>query len=295
MPQLILLDAARKIFRLHGFNREMLEEAIPYVKEFRDKVMVLKIGGSVIDDDAAQKEFIEDVAFMSEIGIRLVLVHGGGKHLSAELARRGVSSEFRNGLRVTGSDVIAAAGDVFCAINRRLGEALQGEGLSSLCFDVSDPLLLSARVVEPDLGFVGEPVSLQKEKLLESIAEGVIPVLPSLGMNEDGEGILNINGDTVAGFIARETKAEKLILMTDVDGICDNNGDLIPTVDPEEVEKLIQQGVIRGGMIPKVRTCLHALEGGVHKAHIINGSGRTVVNEVLTDKGVGTQIVHTLR
>ncbi len=295
MPQLILLDAARKIFRLHGFNRSMLEEAIPYVKEFQEKLMVLKIGGSIIEEDAAQKEFIEDVAFMNEIGIKLILVHGGGKHLSAELKKRGVHSEFKNGLRVTSQEVIDAARDVFASINQSLGKALRKENLSPFCFEPHDVPLLTGRVIAPEYGLAGEPVSLQKELLLSKIDEGCIPVLPSLGANgdtpDDRGSALNINGDTVAGFIAQKVAAEKLILMTDVDGICNAEGELIETLTPKKVEALIDEGIIRGGMIPKVRTCLNALTGGVHKAHIINGSGRTVVNEVLTNKGVGTQIL----
>jgi len=288
MPQLILLEAARKIFKLHGYTGNMLEEAIPYVKEFKNKLIVLKIGGSIIEHEDTEKEFIEDVAFMVEIGIRLILVHGGGKHLTEALVRKGIQSNFHHGLRVTTQEIIKTADEVFTHINHRLAEELEKMNVSSYPYEYKKNIL-QAKTLDKKLGFVGEPVALDTQILLDKIHNKVVPVLPALG--KEGEQLLNINADTVAGFIAQELKAEKLILMTNVDGLCDEQGNLISTVNQEEAERLIRDGVIRGGMIPKVKTCLTALRKGVHKAHIINGSGKTLVNEVLTDKGVGTQII----
>jgi len=289
MPQLILLEAARKIFKLHGFSGSMLEEAIPYVRDFRGKLIVLKIGGSIIEDSAVEREFIDDVAFMMEIGIKLVLVHGGGKHLTAELQKRGIQSTFVHGLRVTTEETIETAEYVFKGINHRLAGELKSEKVKAHAYDRNDKLIHAKRIND-ELGFVGAPIGIDTDKIKDLLTQGNIPIVPALGFED--EQILNINADTVAGFIAQELKAEKLILMTDVDGICNDKGELISTIDEAGVEQLIGEGTIRGGMIPKVQTCLQALREGIGKAHIINGSGRTFVNEVLTDKGVGTQIIH---
>ncbi|MBF0274870.1 MAG: acetylglutamate kinase [Nitrospinae bacterium] len=289
MPQLILLEAARKIFKLHGYTGEMLKEAIPYISEFKNKLIVLKIGGSIIEDKDTEKEFIEDVAFMMEIGIKLIIIHGGGKHLTEALLQKGITSDFHNGLRITTKDIVETAEEVFTKINHGLTNELEEAKVKAFPYNHAQNLI-EAEILDDSLGFVGKPIALRNKLLQEKVEEGIVPIIPALGLQ--GKQLLNINADTVAGFIAREMKAEKLILMTNVDGLCDDKGSLISTVDQEKVEELINSGTIRGGMVPKVKTCLDALEGGVHKAHIINGSGKTFVNEVLTDKGVGTQIIH---
>lgn len=263
-----------------------LGEAIPYIREFENKVMVVKVGGSVLEDGDDQRTFLADVAFMARIGIRTVLIHGGSRQLSAEMKRRGMEVRSTDGVRHTEKATLDLAVEVFDEINTRLVEMLRQHS----CLAQRTRDVVFAKRLGVDLtNFVGR-IDRIDLRPFEGLKDKTVPVLTCLGF--DGRTHFNMNADLVASAVAGELKAEKLILLTDVPGVKSRTGELISTLTTVEAENLISQGVIRNGMIPKVRVCLDALENGVHKTHIIDGSAKgSLLCELLSDSGVGTEIV----
>jgi acetylglutamate kinase len=270
MAKVVLMNAAKALAREHGFDSLQLREAIPYMREFQDKTMVVKVGGSVLEDVNSQLTFLEDVVFMATIGIRVILVHGGSRYTDAvtlELAK----TEFNK-------------------LNSQLVNSIRKLGGLAVGFPASEGTFICARRKGQDpLNFVGVVTGVD-DSSLNSLKEGSIPVITCIGRSDTV--FFNINADEVAAELAVAVKAEKLILLTDVDGVKDANGNLLSTLTRDEVERLLADGVIRAGMVPKVRVCLDALKHGVHKTHIVNGEVEgSLLCEVLSDAGAGTEIV----
>ncbi len=278
---------------------EILLEALPYIRRFRNKVLVIKYGGAAMLDDTLKAAFAQDVVLMKLVGMNPVIVHGGGPQIDDILERLGMQSRFVRGMRVTDRQTMAAVEMVLAGqVNKEIVALINHHGGHAVGLSGKDGGLFTARKLtmrddggEPvDLGLVGE-VAAVDARVIESLDAGdFIPVIAPLGAGTDGE-TYNINADLVAGKMAEALQAEKLVLLTDVPGIRDGEGKLLPAVSPEQVTRLVADGTINGGMIPKVECCIQALQAGVRKAHIIDGRVKhAVLLEVLTRAGVGTEV-----
>ncbi|WP_457600401.1 acetylglutamate kinase [Hydrogenivirga sp.] len=290
---------------------KVLQEALPYIREFHSKVFVIKYGGSAMTQESLRESFARDVVLLKYVGINVVIVHGGGPQISTTLERFGIKPRFVGGMRKTDEETMhvvemVLSGDVnkdiVALINRHSGKNIYAVGISG-----RDGRLLRARkldkeryfselglpVPEEDVGFVGEVVGVNGELINSLIERNFIPVIAPVGVGDEGEAY-NINADVAASEIARQIGAEKLIFLTDTEGVKDEEGKLISSLTKERAQELIERGVIREGMIPKVRSALKAMESGVNKVHIIDGRVQhSLLLEVFTERGIGTEIVHS--
>jgi acetylglutamate kinase len=275
---------------------KVLIEALPYMQRFVGKTIIIKYGGHAMKDLALRRSFATDVVLLKHIGVRPVIVHGGGPQIASTLDRLGKKSEFVGGLRVTDDETMEVVEMVLGGtVNREIVELIQQAGASAVGLTGSDGALLRVReklVDGKSLGRVGEGVSVDPS-VIEAVAEsGFVPVVAPIGADKDGL-TYNVNADEAAGAIAGKLRAEKLILLTDVDGVLDPQGERLSTLSVEEVRKYIDEGTIKGGMIPKVRCCIDALTRGVSRTHIVDGRVlHAVLLEIFTDDaGVGTLLV----
>jgi len=273
----------------------VLVEALPYMRRFQGKILVIKSGGRAMNDAALRESFAVDVVLMKHIGLRPVIVHGGGPQIARELEARGIESRFVNGLRATSDaamEVVAEVlgGELNRAIVARIAQALGPGGEAEGLRGDRDGILQVRRRSEA-LGRVGEVVAVNAAPIRAALEHGRIPVVAPLGADEAGLPH-NVNADEAAGAIAQKLAAEKLILLTDVEGVRGAGQQTISQLGAEEAQRLIGEGVIEGGMIPKVTCCLAALRGGVQRAHIVDGRIlHALLLEIFTDEGVGTLLL----
>jgi acetylglutamate kinase len=279
-----------------------LMEALPYIRTFANKTFVIKFGGNAMVDDSLSSSFALDVIMLNLVGIRPVIIHGGGPQIGAMMDKLGLASEFVDGLRVTDADTIEVVEMVLVgSINKQIVSRINANGGKAVGISGKDGTLIKARKKklidrnDPDrlidIGQVGEIVSVNPGVITTLDTDQFIPVIAPLGVGDKGE-TYNINADTAAGEIASALNAEKLILLTDVEGVKDGAGKLRSTLCEPEALEMIEKGDISGGMIPKVQCCCGALERGVKKAHIIDGRlEHAVLLEIFTDVGIGTQIL----
>ena len=274
---------------------ETLVEALPYIKKFNSKIIVIKYGGSIGSKDFIN--FTRDVVLMKLLGLSPILVHGGGLEISKELEKNNIESKFINGLRVTCKKTMKIVENVlFKKINNQIVRMIIQNGGKST--GVSGNKLNMLRVKKftnglngADIGRVGEITSVNKKLIKKYIKNDMIPVITPIGINQKGE-TFNINADHAAAKIASCLKAEKLIILTDVEGIIDNKNKLISSINKKNINKLIKDGVIQKGMVPKVKNMINALSEGVNKAHIIDGRTKNaIILEMFTDSGIGTEIL----
>ncbi|NSW73563.1 acetylglutamate kinase [bacterium] len=274
---------------------ETLVEALPYIKKFNSKIIVIKYGGSIGSKDFIN--FTRDVVLMKLLGLSPILVHGGGLEISKELEKNNIESKFINGLRVTCKKTMKIVENVlFKKINKQIVRMIIQNGGKST--GVSGNKLNMLRVKKftnglngADIGRVGEITSVNKKLIKKYIKNDMIPVITPIGINQKGE-TFNINADHAAAKIASCLKAEKLIILTDVEGIIDNKNKLISSINKKNINKLIKDGVIQKGMVPKVKNMINALSEGVNKAHIIDGRTKNaIILEMFTDSGIGTEIL----
>jgi len=284
---------------------EILLEALPYIQRFYGKTFVVKFGGSAMVDEELKTGFAQDVVLLKYVGINPVVVHGGGPQIDQVLAKMGIASRFVRGMRVTDQQTIDIIEMVLVGkVNKEIVSLINRHGGMAVGLSGKDGGLIQARKMnltvsssngEPpeiiDIGMVGEIVGINP-KVINSLDEAkFIPVIAPVGAGEQGE-TYNINADLVAGQIAEALGAEKLILLTDVAGVRDKKGELVSTLKINQARKLIQEGVVAEGMIPKVECCMEALKGGVGKTHIIDGRVKhAVLLEIFTEEGVGTEVV----
>ena len=279
---------------------EILVAALPYIRNFREKRIVIKYGGSAMTDDRLKADFAVDVALLSFIGMKPIIVHGGGPQIGQLLKKIGKESRFVKGLRVTDEETMDVVEMVLVAkVNKDVVAMINQHGGKAVGISGRDGGLIKARKAPParvegideDLGLVGEVDSIEPDLIASLEARGFIPVIAPVGAGPDGKPY-NINADTAAGALSASLKAEKFILLTDVPGVLDNNQQLVSSVQEDRADELIREGIVSGGMIPKIRCCLTALRGGVPKAHIIDGRvPHALLLELLTDQGIGTEIV----
>lgn len=283
---------------------EILLEALPYIKKFWNKIVVIKYGGSAMQDKMLEGKIIEDIILLKYVGMKPVIIHGGGAEISQEMEKRNIVPRFINGLRVTDEETMEITEMVLIGkINTRLVAEINlhilegmGNGVKGIGLSGEDAQLLTViKHSSLDLGFVGEIEKVNPEILFVLLEKNYIPVIATVGV--DKEGIrYNINADTVAGQIAISLQAEKLIYLSDVDGIFKDFKDptsLVSSLTINQAKDLIESGQVQKGMIPKVDSAIQALEGGVNKVHLLNGKrAHSILLELFTDTGIGTEIIH---
>ena len=284
---------------------EILVEALPYIRRFFNKTVVIKYGGHAMVDEELKDNFARDVVMMKFIGIHPVVVHGGGPQIGSLLKRLGKESKFVQGMRVTDEETMDIVEMVLVGkvnkeivglINRHGGQAVGLSGKDAQLIRAEKYYLSAEKVKETppeiiDIGLVGKVKEINATLIASLLTDGVIPVMAPTGVGDGGE-TYNINADLVAGAVAAALSAEKLILLTDVPGVLDRNKTLIPAMDGPMTRRMIEEGTIAGGMFPKVKCCLKALQAGVKKAHIVDGRLKhTILLEMFTDQGIGTEIV----
>ncbi len=274
-----------------------LVEALPYIRRFAGKTVVVKYGGNALAGTSqhdALALFAEDIVLMRLVGMQPVVVHGGGPQISEMMARLGKQAEFVDGLRVTDAETVDIARMVLKGqVNPQVVAAINVHGNYAVGVSGVDGGLIRAEVRDPQLGFVGDVTAIHPEVLLGMLANEFIPVIATIGSDEAGQAY-NINADTVAGAIAEALGAEKLVYLTDIEGLRRDVNDvtsLIRQTTADDLDRLIAEGVIAGGMIPKVASCIHAVRNGVHNAHILDGRiAHVLLLELFTDSGIGTMI-----
>jgi acetylglutamate kinase len=283
---------------------EVLMEALPYIRRFYGKTFVVKYGGNAMVDEELKESFAQDVVLLKYVGINPVVVHGGGPQIDQVLAKMGIGKRFVRGMRVTDPETVDIIEMVLVGkVNKEIVNLINQHGGLAVGLSGKDGALIRARKMsitvssngEPpeiiDIGMVGEIVGINPTVINSLDEDRFIPVIAPVGVGDQGE-TYNINADLVAGQIAEALGAEKLILLTDVEGVKDKHGKLLTTLKINQARKLIQDGVVAEGMIPKVECCIEALTGGVGKTHIIDGRVKhAVLLEIFTEEGVGTEVV----
>lgn len=276
---------------------QVLTDALPYIQKYHNKIVVVKYGGNAMTNDKLKDAVMSDIVLLSEVGIKVVLVHGGGPEINSMLDRVGIESKFIGGLRYTDEDTIDIVKMVLAGkVNKELVSsiALHGGKALGLCGIDGEIIVAEKKQSDVDLGYVGEIKRVTTKPILDAIANGYIPVISTVATSEDGT-VYNINADTAAARIASCLRAENLILMTDIVGLLEDKNDdstLIPAVNVSEVPYLKKTGVISGGMIPKIDCCVEAIRRGVKKTVIIDGRvPHSILIELLSSDGIGTQFV----
>ncbi|MCC5963319.1 MAG: acetylglutamate kinase [Rhodobacteraceae bacterium] len=268
-----------------------LSEALPYMQRYSGAVVVIKFGGHAMGDAEEMASFARDIVLMRQVGVNPVIVHGGGPMINQMLGKLNIQSDFVRGKRVTDAATMEVVEMVLSGVvNKRIVQAIQNEGGNAVGLSGKDGGTLICEADDPDLGLVGRPVAMDPSLLHHLFKGGFIPVIAPLGMGREGE-TFNVNGDTAAGVIAAGLKADRLLLLTDVAGVKDANGDVVTQLSPDHVRELTSQGVIAGGMIPKTETALAALDGGVRAVVILDGRApNACLLELFTDHGAGSII-----
>jgi acetylglutamate kinase len=277
-----------------GQVARVLAEALPFLRRYHGQCFVIKYGGHAMDDMATAARFARDIVLLKQVGINPIIVHGGGPQINSFLEKMNIASTFKNGLRVTDAPTMEIVEMVLAGkVNKELVQSIRQAGGVGFGLCGKDGNLITARKIAPDgmdLGFVGEPVSVNTYILQKIMEEGAIPVVAPVAVDESGQ-TLNINADTAAGAIASALKAVRFMLLTDVAGFLDRSGKLVSEMTLKEAEQAITDGVAKGGMIPKLQTCVAAVRGGVKGAVILNGRDpHSVLLELLTPQGTGTLI-----
>ncbi len=284
---------------------DILLEALPYIRRFYNKTIVIKYGGHAMVDESLKSLFAKDVVMMKYIGINPVIVHGGGPQIGTHLKKLGKESKFIRGMRVTDEETMDIVEMVLAGrVNKEIVGLINQHGGKAVGLTGKDGNLIraekyyltddKAKDTPPeiiDLGLVGKVREFHTELIKSLVKDGFIPTIAPIGVGDGGE-TYNINADIVAGELAAALQAEKLVLLTDVEGVLDRDGSLINSMNYERADELITQGIIEGGMYPKVKCCLKALRNGVGKTHIIDGRlNHAVLLEIFTDEGIGTEVV----
>ena len=274
---------------------EILVEALPYIRKYNNKVLVIKYGGNAMINETLKQQVMEDVALLHLIGVKVVLVHGGGPEISDTLKRLGKEAKFVDGLRVTDRETVEVVQMVLAGkINKTLVKLLESKGGKAMGISGIDGHMIMAKVKDEKLGYVGEITSVNVQPILDLLEKDYIPVISTVGSDLEGN-TYNINADTAAAHIAGALRAERLITMTDITGVMMDPHDpesLMPCIDLVDARQLMEEGVISGGMIPKIECCIDAISYGVRKVIILDGRvPHAILMEVLTNEGAGTMVV----
>lgn len=274
---------------------EILTQALPYIKQYVGKVVVIKYGGNAMIDETLKQQVMEDIALLWLIGVKVVLIHGGGPEISDMMKKLGKQPEFINGLRVTDKETVDIVQMVLAGkVNKSLVTLLQMKGGHAVGLSGMDGGIIEAKIKDERLGFVGEIIKVRSQPITDLLEKNYIPVISTVASDRQGN-VYNINGDTAAAYIAGAMGAERLIMMTDVAGILRDKDDpstLIPKVKVSDAKKLYDDGIVSGGMIPKVDCCIEAINAGVKNVTIMDGRiPHAILMELLTDEGAGTMVM----
>ena len=281
----------------NSIRSQILSDALPYIQKYHNKVVVIKYGGNAMTNDELKEAVMRDIVLLTEVGIKVVLVHGGGPEINAMLKKVGIESKFIGGLRYTDADTMDIVKMVLTGkVNKELVSALQLHGGKALglCGIDGQMIVAEKKDNDIDLGFVGDIKKVTTKPIIDALNDGYVPIIATVATSESGQAY-NINADTAAARIASCLRAENLILMTDIAGLLENKDDpntLIPTVQVSEVAYLKSTGIISGGMIPKIDCCVEAVRRGVKKTCIIDGRiPHSILIELLSSEGIGTQFI----
>jgi len=270
-------------------NGPSINEVKKYLQKYTEEKIVIKCGGSVLINPSLFNLFISDLAVMKKIGLTPIIVHGGGKRINNKLKELNIESTFIKGLRVTNKDTIKVVEDVLVKFNKEIVNALKDKSCDAKSITTKERDIIMVRPERSELGFVGKPTEIKVNVLNEIIQAKEIPVIAPIGLKDNQT--FNINADTTAGAIAKKLKSRRLLLITDIEGVIDNNNKLISEITPELAKKMIDEEVIKGGMIPKINTCIDAVNNGVRGVVIIDGrKPHSILFELFSDKGSGTLI-----
>ena len=282
-----------EVSNLH--RAEILVEALPYIRKYNGKIIVIKYGGNAMINEELKQQVMEDVVLLHLIGVKVVLVHGGGPEITGMLKAIGKQATFVDGLRVTDEETVDVVQMVLAGkINKTLVKLLEAKGGKAMGISGIDGHMIDCKVKDSRLGFVGDIVDVNVQPILDLLEKDYIPVISTVGSDLEGH-TYNINADTAAAHIAGALQAERLVTMTDITGVMMDPKDpesLIPCIDLQDAQVLFDSGVISGGMIPKVQCCIDAINYGVHKVTILDGRvSHAILMELLTDEGAGTMVV----
>ena len=267
-----------------------IDEVKRYLEKYNDEYIVIKCGGSVLVDKNLFDIFIKDISVLNKLGFIPIIVHGGGKRISNKLNETGIKSEFVKGLRVTNKETIEVVEKVLIDFNKEIIEALKQQACNSQTINSKQNNIITVVQESTDLGFVGTPTEINKTIIDKIVDEKKVPVIAPLGLDESNQ-TYNINADTAAGSIAKKIEARRLIIMSDVEGVLDDNNKLIPEINSQSIQDLINNETVTGGMIPKINNCLDVASNGVKGVVIIDGrKNHSILFELLSDKGSGTLI-----
>ena len=266
------------------------EEVQKYLEKYNDEYIVIKCGGSVLIDQNLFDIFIQDISILNKLGFTPIIVHGGGKRISNKLNEIGLESKFIKGLRVTDKETIKVVEEVLIDFNKEIINALDQQNCKSQSINSKENNILTVIQENEELGFVGSPINVDQSIIDKIIADKKIPIIAPLGLDKNDQ-TNNVNADTAAGYIAKKINARRLIILSDVEGVLDNNKNLIPEINSESIKNLIDNEIITGGMIPKINNCLDVASNGVKGVVIIDGrKNHSVLFELLSDEGSGTLI-----
>ena len=275
---------------------DVLIEALPYIKKFHKKTIVIKYGGSILGDEKIRKGILEDIVFLNFMGLRPVLVHGGGPNINERMRTSGIKAEFVDGMRVTDKETLKLVEEELKALNDTITSEITELGAKAVGLNGKDEKIIRAekKAAKVDLGLVGDIVGINTEPVLEELKSDRVVVILPMGIGQDKKAY-NVNADEAASAVSVALKAEKLVLLTNVKGIMRNpedQGSFLSTLTVEEAKGLIENGIIQQGMIPKVQACINALEQGVKKTHVVDARiPHSLLLEIFTDTGIGTEIV----
>jgi acetylglutamate kinase len=275
---------------------EVLVEALPYIRQFKDKIIVIKYGGSILGEEKIRKSVLEDIVFLNFMGLKPVLVHGGGPNISGRMRATGKKTDFVDGMRVTDEETLVVVEEELKKLNDLIVGEIKELGAKAIGLNGRDKTLIQTekKKAKIDLGLVGHIMGVNSKVILDELQQNYVPVIIPMGIGQDKK-TYNVNADEAAASIAAELKAEKLVLLTNVKGIMRNAEDphsFISTLTGESARALIEQKVIQTGMIPKVMACMDALNKGVKKTHMVDACiPHALLLEIFTDKGIGTEIV----
>ena len=271
-------------------NGPSIDEVKKYLEKYNDEKIIIKCGGSVLIDPNLFNLFIQDVVVMKNLELTPIILHGGGKRINNKLSKLNIESTFIKGLRVTDKNTIKVVEDVLIEFNKEIINTLRDQKCATKSITTKENNIILVKPEKEELGFVGIPNEIDQNILNKIIEANEIPVIAPIGLDKNGQ-TYNVNADTAAGAIAKELKSRRLLLLTDIEGVMDSNNNLVTEITPEVAKKMIEDEVIKGGMIPKINTCIDAVNNGVRGVVIIDGrKPHSILFELFSDKGAGTLI-----
>lgn len=261
-----------------------------YIKKYKEDLIVIKYGGNVLTDRKIFNNFIEDISILNKLGLSIIVVHGGGPRIERELKKENIQTKFINGLRVTDEKVIKIVEGVLIDFNNDIVSSLKKKGLKAISINSKINNVINVIPDKQELGFVGIPDKINSDTIKDMISQNQIPIVAPLGLGKNNQ-TYNINGDTAASAIAKKLKSRRLLLMTNVEGVYDDRKNLISEIKPYDMENLVNLKIVQGGMLPKIKNCIDAVENGVRGVVILDGrKPHSILKEIFSDKGAGTLI-----